>query len=195
MAVPFILGGWLPFLSYLSGLGRACRAPLIILFFAFIATATFFFGDNHSVRLVNAGPSVDPRPLALEEAVSLWKAANCPADGSCPRPLIIAAAGGASRAAFFTATVLGYLIDTAPSASSGLTAEQVRKRLFAISGVSGGSVGAVMIAAALAQSVGGSPPCHAEAPPLWWKNDKVISWRDCLEVLTSGDFLSADVQG
>ena len=137
MAVPFILGGWLPFLAYLSGLGRACRAPLIILFFVLIAAASFFFGDNHGVRLVNAGSSVDPRPLALEEAVSLWKNANCPADGQCPRPLIIAAAGGASRAAFFTASVLGYLIDTAPSASAELTTDQVRKRLFAISGVSG----------------------------------------------------------
>ena len=27
MAVPFILGGWLPFLGYLSGVGRACRGP------------------------------------------------------------------------------------------------------------------------------------------------------------------------
>ena len=46
MAVPFILGGWLPFLAYLSGLGRACRAPLIILFFVLIAAASFFFGDT-----------------------------------------------------------------------------------------------------------------------------------------------------
>src|SRR5262249_1137690 len=29
-AVPFILGSWLPFLSYLSGAGRQLRAPLIV---------------------------------------------------------------------------------------------------------------------------------------------------------------------
>jgi hypothetical protein len=32
MCVPFILGGWLPFLSNISGFGRQCRAPLILKF-------------------------------------------------------------------------------------------------------------------------------------------------------------------
>src|SRR5262249_47937342 len=38
MAVPFILGGWMPFLSYLAGLGRQWRAPLIV--GLFLATST-----------------------------------------------------------------------------------------------------------------------------------------------------------
>ena len=198
MAVPFILGGWLPFLSYLSGVGRACRAPLILLFFGLIAGATFVFGDNHGVRLVNAekqaGYPVDTKPLPLESAVSLWRAANCREHAPCPRPVIVAAAGGASRGAFFAATVLGYLLDAKPQA--GLTPDQVRNRLFAISGVSGGSVGAVMITTAFAEtSNGAAQPCHPASTPLWWRTDKVTSWRDCLEVLTSGDFLSADVLG
>jgi hypothetical protein len=192
MAVPFILGGWLPFLSYLSGVGRACRAPLILLFFGLIASATFIFGDNHGVRLVNA-EKLDTKPLPLESAITMWKAANCRESAPCPRPVIVAAAGGASRAAFFEATVLGYLLD---ARQSGLTADQVRNRLFAISGVSGGSVGAVMIAAAFAAASNGeAQPCHTASTPLWWRTDKVTSWRDCLEVLTSGDFLSADVLG
>jgi len=197
MAVPFILGGWLPFLSYLSGVGRACRAPMILLFFGLIASATFIFGDNHEVRLVNAekqaGNPVDTEPLPLESAVSQWKAANCRENAPCPRPVIIAAAGGASRAAFFAATVLGHLLD---AKQSGLSADQVRNRLFAISGVSGGAVGAVMITTAFAEmSNGAVQPCHPASTSLWWRTDKVTSWRDCLEVLTSGDFLSADVLG
>ena len=200
MAVPFILGGWLPFLSYLSGVGRACRAPLILLFFGLIAGATFVFGDNHAVRLVNAEKqakyALDTKPLPLESAISLWKAANCSGNAPCPRPVIVAAAGGASRAAFFTATVLGYLLDAKQSAPAGLSPDQVRNRLFAISGVSGGSVGAVMIAAAFAETSNGAvQPCHPTSSPLWWGAGKVTSWRDCLEVLTSGDFLSADVLG
>ena len=200
MAVPFILGGWLPFLSYLSGVGRACRAPLILLFFGLIAGATFVFGDNHGVRLVNAkkqaGYPVDTKPLQLESAVSLWRAANCRENTPCPRPVIVAAAGGASRAAFFAATVLGYLLDAKQSAQAGLNPDQVRNRLFAISGVSGGSVGAVMMTTAFAEtSNGAAQPCHPTSTPLWWRTDKVTSWRDCLEVLTSGDFLSADVLG
>ena len=157
-------------------------------------------GDNHSVRLVNAeqqaGYPVDTKPLALKDAVSEWKKANdCEKDtASCPRPVIIAAAGGASRAAFFEATVLGYLLESSQSSSAGLDPAKVRNRLFAISGVSGGSVGAVMIAAAFADANNGVQPCHPISAPLWWK-DKVTSWRDCLEALTSGDFLSADVLG
>jgi hypothetical protein len=198
MAVPFILGGWLPFLSYLSGVGRACRAPMILLFFGLIASATFIFGDNHGVRLVNAekqsgNPAVDTKPLPLESAVSQWKAANCRENVPCPRPVIIAAAGGASRGAFFAATVLGHLLD---AKQSGLSPDQVRNRLFAISGVSGGAVGAVMITTAFAETTdGAAQPCHPASTPLWWRTGKVTSWRDCLEVLTSGDFLSADVLG
>jgi hypothetical protein len=200
MAVPFILGGWLPFLSYLSGVGRACRAPIIVLFFASIAGATFVFGDNHDVRLVNAekqaGHSVDTNSLPLEAAISRWKIFNCPENAPCPRPVIIAAAGGASRAAFFTATVLGYLLDGKRSAQAGPGPEQVRNRLFATSGVLGGAVGAVMIATAFAEAdKRAAQPCHPSSTPLWWRTDDVKSWRDCLEVLTSGDFLSADVLG
>jgi hypothetical protein len=200
MAVPFILGGWLPFLSYLSGLGRQLRAPFIVLFFALVAAATYWFGDNHAVRLVNAeqqaGYPVDTKPLALEDAVVEWKKANnCEKDAPCPRPVIVAAAGGASRAAFFEATVLGYLLDSNQSSSAGLDPDKVRNRLFAISGISGGSVGAVMIAAAFAEpSHGAQQPCQPAAAPLWWK-DNVTSWRDCLEAMASGDFLSADVLG
>jgi hypothetical protein len=204
MAVPFILGGWLPFLSYLSGVGRACRAPMILVFFGLVACAIFVLGDNHGVRVVNAAKqfnggkqpgnaALDTTALPLGRAVSLWKAANCREITPCPRPIIIAAAGGASRAAFFLATVLGYLLD---AKQSGLSPDQVRNRIFAISGVSGGAVGAVMITKALAEtSNGATQPCRPASTPLWWRVDSVTSWRDCLEVLTSGDFLSADVLG
>ena len=196
IAVPFILGGWLPFLSYFSGVGRQWRAPLIVAFFAAIAIAAVILGDNHSVRLINAtnkaGHAVDTASLPLESAVSLWKDANgCTTSNSCARPVIIAAAGGASRAAYFTASMLGYLLD--PD-ESGLDPDKVRNRLFAISGVSGGSVGAVMVTAALAEANGAQHPCKATDVPLWW-SDKIKNWRDCLEALTSGDFLTADFLG
>src|SRR5258708_2263588 len=54
MAVPFILGGWLPFLSYLSAVGRHSRVPLIVGIFALISVLAIVLGDNHSVRLVDA---------------------------------------------------------------------------------------------------------------------------------------------
>lgn len=55
MAVPFILGGWLPFLSYLSGVGRQIRAPLIAGLIVLVAILAAVLGDNHSVRRIASG--------------------------------------------------------------------------------------------------------------------------------------------
>jgi hypothetical protein len=200
LAVPFVLGGWLPFLSYLSAVGRQVRAPFILIWFGAIAVAAVIFGDNHSVRTVNAttqaGYPVDVTPLQLEDEVTLWKKANACEDKSpCPRPIIITAAGGASRAGFYMATVFGFLLQSPEATAHGLDTDKVRNQLLAISGVSGGSVGAVMVTAALAQGAGGSHhPCTDASPPLLWKN-RVSDWRDCVEALTSGDFLTADFLG
>lgn len=156
MAVPFILGGWLPFLSYLSAVGRQVRAPVVVGAFALIAILVVVLGDNHSVRRIDAdkaaGTIIDKKPIALQDAVAQWMTENqCnPGAGNlanpapCPRPVIIAAAGGASRAAFFMATVIGHFMQQDEAAKRGLDPNQIRNRLFAISSVSGGSVGAVM---------------------------------------------------
>jgi hypothetical protein len=199
MAVPFILGGWLPFLSYLSAAGRQLRAPLIVGLFASTSLLAVVLGDNHSVRLIDAsktaGYSVDVTPLPFQEAVSIWMRENkCEATpANCPRPIIVAAAGGASRAAFFLASIIGYFMQEAPS--HDLDANKVRNRLFGISGVSGGSMGAVMVAAALnAKADSNDHPCVQSSFQLWW-GQQINNWRDCFETLTSGDFLSADFFG
>jgi hypothetical protein len=196
MAVPFILGGWLPFLSFLSGAGRQCRAPLILGLFVLVSLLTVVLGDNHSVRLINAsktaGHSIDLSVIPLQDAVSLWMRENqCEAaPAACPRPIVIAAAGGASRAGFFMASIIGYLMQDAPK--HGLDANQVRNRLFAISGVSGGAMGAVMVTAALdARPNSEGQPCVQSSFRLWW-GERINNWRDCFEALTSGDFISAD---
>ena len=199
MAVPFILGGWLPFLSYLSGAGRQLRAPLIVGLFALTSLAAVVLGDNHSVRLIDAsstaGRPVDVAPLPLQQAVSLWMRENkCEATPvNCPRPIVVAAAGGASRAGFFLASIIGYFMQEA--STHDLDANKVRNRLFAISGVSGGSMGAVMVAAALdAKADSNDHPCVQSSFKLWW-GQQINNWRDCFETLTSGDFLSADFFG
>jgi hypothetical protein len=207
LAIPFILGGWLPFLSYLSAVGRQARAPLIAGVFLVTALLVVVLGDNHSVRRIDAdrkaGQFVDRKPLPLQEAVSQWMTENqCnPASGNlgnaatCPRPIIIAAAGGASRAAFFMATVIGYFMQQDEAAKRGLDPNQVRNRLFAISGVSGGSVGAVMVTAALnAKNDSNELPCVRTSVDQWW-GQTINNWRDCFEALTSGDFLTADFFG
>src|SRR5262249_23746535 len=141
-SISLILGGWLPIFTYLSAIGRRLQAPLIFAVFAAIAIVTYIVGDNHDVRLVKSDVS---QPMRLEQALWLWMDANrCTAEKAieCPRPIIVAASGGASRAGFFTTSVLGELLDK--SSEHGLNATELRHRLFAISSVSGGSVGAVM---------------------------------------------------
>ncbi len=57
-------------------------------------------------------------------------------------------------------------------------------------------MGAVMVAAALKAARPGSdkPPCVTRPVDQWWGRE-VNNWRDCLEALTSGDFLTADFFG
>lgn len=199
MAVPFILGGWMPFLTYLSAAGRQRRAPLILGLFVAVSLLALLIGDNHSVRRINAnaqaGRTVDTSMMRLEGAVKLWMDENCVASTAagqtkqnCPRPIIVASAGGASRAAFFMSSVIGRLMIEAPN--HDLTANDIRKRLFAISSVSGSSLGAVMVTAALnAKKDAATQPCEPAAIPLWY-GERVGNWQDCFEALTSGDFLS-----
>jgi hypothetical protein len=197
-AVPVILGGWLPFLSYLSGAGRQLRAPLIVGLFVLISVLAVVLGDNHSVRRIGAqaaGGPVDISRIPLDAAVTMWMEENkcLGAPATCPRPIVIAAAGGASRAAFFTASIIGYFMQE--SFVYGLDPNAVRNRLFAISGVSGGSVGAVMVTAALnAKANSKDHPCVQLRFPLWY-GEKINNWRDCFEALTSGDFLTANFFG
>ncbi|ADH89312.1 conserved hypothetical protein [Ancylobacter novellus DSM 506] len=227
MALPVILGGWVPALSLVGGWGRRLRAPLITAILLLVAGIYALLGDNHTVRRLADSPAAGQ--TSLEEAVNLWMLKNGCAgrDVPCPRPIIVAAAGGASRAGFFTASVIGHFLDfelhkpqvsvgrdndtsyvkaanddgrmtaaLAPRQGPALTGDKVAERFFAISGVSGGSVGALMVAAALRNSPGDSkpPPCHQPAAKLWFGGG-VNTWRDCLEVLMSGDFLSATFFG
>jgi hypothetical protein len=189
LAVPLVLGGWLPLLAYLSALGRRLRAPLILGLTVLFAVLTVFIGDNHSVRRIAAASGAGPDSrMPLDRAVQLWMSENRCSGADCPRPIIVAAAGGASRAGFFTASVLGYLLQEAQY--HNLDPNDVRKRLFAISGVSGGSVGAVMAVAALATKHDSAEhPCVQTSFPLWW-GQQINNWRDCFEALTSGDFLT-----
>jgi len=193
-AVSLILGGWVPVLTYLSTIGRRLQAPLIVLAVAITAILTTILGDHHDVRLLatsgDAAPSAPSPPLNLNQALALWMKANqCDTDTQpCPRPVIIAAAGGGSRAGFFTASVIGEFIDKA--SIHGLTPAKLRDRVFAISGVSGGSVGAMMTVTAFAAGAKDMHlPCP-EQPFSPWYGEKIINWRGCLESLMAGDFLT-----
>jgi len=211
LIIPVVLGGWLPLLTWLSAHGRRLRAPLISGILLVLAIMSAGFGDNHSVRRVNtaeftpavrtAGPAAPRKPhstMKLNNAVRLWMDENgCRANpAQCPRPIIVAGAGGASRAGFFTASVIGLLMNNAEkNVSLTMDAGVVKNRIFAISGVSGGAVGAVMTVAAMARAGDDTKqPCTNRNPTLWY-GDTINNWQDCLEALTAGDFLTPVMLG
>ena len=149
-------------------------------------------GDNHDVRAARRRSAAPTPAFRSTGRWRDWMTANgcAAAIADCPRPVIIAAAGGASRAGFFVASVVGELLDKAPR--HGLDAATMRNRLFAISSVSGGSLGAVMTVSALARGgAAAREPCPAgrHRVPLWY-GEEVRNWRGCLEALMSGDFLT-----
>lgn len=226
-AVPLIFGGWVPILAYLSSVGRRFHVPILTGLFIAGAVGVYVFGDNHAVRTVTADEPAYRR-TSLVQAVHLWMRANGCAEqpSSCPRPIIVAAAGGASRAGFFTASVIGHFLDyDRQKQAFGFTradgskvsraarddgrfsaaiqsvldgqerqGKNVATHLFALSGVSGGSYGAAVVAAALSARTGTAPPCPTEAPAHWF-GGAIHGWRDCLESMTADDFLTATFFG
>jgi tetratricopeptide (TPR) repeat protein len=211
------LGIWVMPLTVVTAGSFRSRLPLIVGALVVLIVVNWIAGDQLLIRRLPTNAN-KPRPT-LEASIERWKDVNkCDAAiRSCPAPIIILAAGGASRSAFFVASVLGQLMDENNDAvaenPSKRTGADFANQLFAISSVSGGSLAAVMFEAALEDSLrmrpqqeGGAsaglqPPCRntvsAEEDTLWFGTyvkprapSIERSWKSCLQMLTSGDFLS-----
>jgi hypothetical protein len=101
-----------------------------------VALAFSFFPalDNHAIRtLAQSGP--ESRPKGLEQAFEQWQGQAPKLPDGRSNLVVVATAGGGLRAAFWTATVLGAIQDRSSA---------FNRQLFAISGVSGGSLGAAV---------------------------------------------------
>src|SRR5207248_5753513 len=159
------LTGWLGFLScppifmsvaaawvFLGTLllavpGELLRLPITTIV---IVLAVFFsvigWRDNHLLRRVDAAPAW--HLTSLEQAFDAWWN-DVGSKSPKPAPLVlVATAGGASRAAYWTAEVLGKLEADHPG---------FHKQIFAISSVSGGSLGAGVYRAMLNGLVAAGP--------------------------------------
>ncbi len=133
---------WVVLGSFLVFLSARWQFPVIS---SLVVLAIIFslWNDNHRIRTVPARPVQRDSVIAAFEK---WHALiqKFPA----PHPLyIVATEGGGIRAAYWTGIVLGGLQDTNPNFAS---------HLFAISGVSGGSLGAVVFDALVAENDGRS---------------------------------------
>lgn len=199
--VPILLGAWIPVFTQIGMASQRTRFPFTVLLLVAWLLAANSCGHSNLVSRARQ----EPQPaMELGEAVAAWKQANC-VDGTCPRPVLVTIAGGASRAAFFAATILGELIDN-PCRQPGRACEKpdasvplLAQRVFAISGVSGGSLGAIQAVAAMSdarrdpKSPALSPPCIDKSPAHFFKTPNESKWRDCLQVLAGEDFLSPTV--
>ena len=151
LIIPLGLTGIISGLSLIAFLTQEFRFPLVVALIA-LAVVSSSLADNHVLRPAAVMSNAAPRAAAsdIDHALPKFVAAA----GPQPRLLIVATAGGGIRAAFWTAYVLGRLHDELH--------DTFDRSLFAISGVSGGSYGAVVYRAMLraAQVTGGDPPCR-----------------------------------
>lgn len=131
--------------SYMVFLTSENGFPVIWALLIFGAVGTLFV-ELHDIRVTNT--PLEPRPT-LERALADWydqaPTAPHPETGEEVKPLVVvAAAGGGLPAAHWTATILGALEDAGLEPNSCF-----HQHLFAVSSVSGGSVGAATYLASL----------------------------------------------
>jgi len=155
LALSFIFAALL--VHILTGAQIALRmreVPVLTILLLWAALLSWFdWNDNHHLALEGPNTPCDPHNCKLpaaDEAFADWVEAREAdikryQDGGKPYPVfIVAAHGGGIYASYHTATFLARLQDTCPAFA---------RHVFAISGVSGGSVGAAVWSDLLSEGV------------------------------------------
>jgi hypothetical protein len=136
---------WVSFGSVLVYAGMRARMPILTILMG-VALLSSPLADNHVVpTLAGTAGLVAARPT-VAQAFDRWSARlahDYPAEANHP-VFVVATEGGGIRAAYWTAAVLTALDDDIPG---------FRQHLFAVSGVSGGSVGAAAYAALITRQM------------------------------------------
>lgn len=172
--------GWIAYGSAADMFGMHHRFPVFTALFL-LAVVFSFWNDNHALRTL-AGAEAKPwaERHNVEAALREWmkhQLAEPTARADTPLPLfVVAAEGGGIRAAYWTANVLTTIQDRNPCFAD---------QLFALSGVSGGSLGSAVFAALLADQRSGprNLRCNAETSAL----------NDIAKAVLSEDYLAPAV--
>jgi hypothetical protein len=153
--------GWIAVGSMLDFIGMRLRYPVFLTLFL-LAVLFSFWNDNHAVRTLRVPPALENDRPDLKAALRTWLSQQqyrlVGPNDSYPMYLVNAEGGGI-RAAYWTATVLGEIQRRNPCFAD---------QLFSLSGVSGGSLGAGVFVALLAEqrTAGGAFRCGmGTAPP------------------------------
>jgi hypothetical protein len=185
-AVLFFLwtGTWIPVGSTVVYFANQTRTPVLILL---LVLAVLFspINDNHEIRHAKDSLNVSLRPT-VDDAARAWRNAHLPGETKKQPFIIVATAGGGIRASYWTATVLGAIQDARP---------QFGDHLFAVSGVSGGSVGAAVFRAVLqAQDLKRTQAlCDLGQTPQGWQNLEKNPVTSCSQAVLGRDFLGPTV--
>ncbi|MDT5060755.1 MAG: hypothetical protein QOH63_1214 [Acidobacteriota bacterium] len=154
---------WIPVGSALAYAGKLTRLPLfsILIIFAFIFSAADW-NDNHRVRYRLDPDETPAKRMDIHEGFKQWLVNRCDkenykgGDNKVKYPVfIVSAEGGGLRAAYFASLVLSKLQDQDPAFAH---------HVFAISGVSGGSLGGAVFAALAHKYVNhdSAQPCNPQ---------------------------------
>jgi hypothetical protein len=217
--IPILVGTWIAIWDCLMRLSRQIQAwiglpwPFATIAVLALLLASTYVDKFHDMRVYKTSQWLDAQPSAkgsaavqrqiyLDQAIDQWMASNgCAAQpSSCPM-VLVASEGGASRSAFFTATVLGALLDETRNNPDKYV--DFARATFVLSGVSGGALGVATFRTALLEATGQAPPCrHVDAGwfaanhgPTNDSRNPTKSWRACLQLLTVGDYLSPTIVG
>lgn len=148
---------WMGLGSFLVAVFDQHRVPIVLTFLP-LALVFSCFNDNHAVRTLerDEGGGDPAARLTFDATFEQWYAkltAKYPHEATHP-VFVVATEGGGIRAAYWTAAVLTAIQDQAP---------QFADHLFAISSVSGGSLGATLFTALLADPQRASAVDHCDA--------------------------------
>lgn len=133
LIILLFLAGIIPLGTLLTVWGNRLDYPLIgaLVVWAVLISWT---NDNHGIRPIADKAAAPSKSVGLEPLLTAWQG-RPGAEKAGNQMVVVAAAGGGLRAAYWTAAVLAYLEDNASA---------FKHKLFAVSGVSGGSLGAVV---------------------------------------------------
>lgn len=185
-ALPVLLAaaaGWIAFANLiLIYPSHRYRWPSLLLVALLLAGLFSVWNDNHRVRVVDEEIPDWERPT-IAEHFNRWIAARSPeleryAAAGKPYPVfVVAAAGGGIRAAYWTAAVLGELADRYPT---------FPEHVYALSGVSGGSLGSAVFASLVADRLQSREGADSVA---------LDSYADASRAVLGQDFLSPVAAG
>lgn len=174
--VVFLVGAslWIAPATWLLFVSKRGDFPMLLLLVV-LAGVFSFVNDNHALRRSTGIDLPDPSARSsLEAAFDAWRKRWREQRTGSPTLVVVATAGGGSRAAYWTASVLGTIQDLDPDFDN---------KLFVVSGVSGGSVGAAVYRGLLTAAPARGASCSAEAR-------RPYLYRDCARAILRQNFLS-----